>query len=124
MCRRDNTEPMRLESQPGDTAAAEPLYVAKEILLDNTAVQSATFDKNRLGYPEIKISLTDAGRKQFAEITRQHIHQRLAIIIDGKLWMAPVVETPVTDGKADITGTFSDEEGKSLTEKINEAASL
>ena len=120
----DNTEPMRLESQTGATAQAATLYVAKEVLLDHTAVQSATFDKNKQGYPEIKVSFTDTGRKQFAEITRQHIHQRLAMVIDGKLWMAPVVQTEITGGKANVTGTFSDEEGKALAEKINETAKL
>jgi hypothetical protein len=94
----DNTEPMRLQSQKGVTGSAEPLYVAKEILLDHKAVQSATFDKNSRGYPEIEVSFTDAGRKQFAEITRQHMHQRLAIVIDGKLWMAPVVQAEIIEG--------------------------
>ncbi len=106
----DNTEPMRLESETGATAQAATLYVAKEVLLDNTAVQSATFDKNKLGYPQIEVSFTDTGRKQFAEITRQHIHQRLAMVIDGKLWMAPVIQTEISEGKANVTGTFSDEE--------------
>jgi hypothetical protein len=117
----DNTEPMRLESRTGATEPAETLYVAKEVLLDNAALQSATFEKNKLGYAEIDVAMTDAGRKQFAEITGDHLHQRLAVVIDGKLWMAPVVQAPITEGKAMVTGSFSDEEGKNLTAKINEA---
>jgi beta-lactamase regulating signal transducer with metallopeptidase domain len=116
----DNTEPMRLESGTG-SAQAQTLYLTKEVLLDHTALESATFNKNRLGYPEIDVSLTKAGGKQFAEITQQHLHEKLAIVIDGKLWMAPVVQTPITGGKAQITGSFSDDEGKELVAKINEA---
>jgi hypothetical protein len=118
----DNTEPMRLTSQNGSSENVETPYVAKEILLDHTAVQAATFDTSKQGYPEIGITLTDTGRKRFAEITRQHLHQRLAMVIDGKLWMAPVVQTEITGGKAVVTGGFSDDEAKDLTAKINDAA--
>jgi hypothetical protein len=91
-------------------------------LLDHTAIQSATFDHNRLGYPEIEIAMTGAGARQFAEITRQHLHQRLAMVIDGKLWVAPVVQTEITEGKASITGAFSDDVAKDLVARINAAA--
>jgi preprotein translocase subunit SecD len=107
---------------PPPQTKEESLYVAKEVLLDQSAVQSATFGKSPQGYAEIGITLTDAGRKQFAEITREHLHQRLAMVIDGKLWMAPVVQEPITAGKATITGGFSDEEAKDLIAQINEAA--
>jgi preprotein translocase subunit SecD len=97
------------------------LYVAQEVLLDHTAIQSAWLGKSGQAYPSIEISLTDSGRKQFAEITRQHLHQRLAIVLDGKLWMAPVVQSPITEGKASVTGSFSEDEASALVEKINAA---
>jgi preprotein translocase subunit SecD len=97
------------------------MYVAKAVLLDQAAVESASVDYSPQGYSEIKVSLTDAGRKQFAEITRQHLHQRLAMVIDGKLWMAPVVQAEITEGKMQVTGSFSQEAARDLVAKINEA---
>ena len=82
---------------------------------------SAKSSKNRMGYQEIEITFTDAGRKQFADITRQHIHERLAMVIDGKLLAAPMTQAEITEGKAEITGTFSEVEAKTLTAKINQA---
>ena len=117
----DNAEPMRLVSRNGSSEHAESLYVAKAVLLDQTAIQSAWPDKSPQGYSKIMISLTDTGGKQFAEITRQHLHQRLAMVIDGKLWMAPVVQSEITEGKVQITGSFSEEEAKALIAKITEA---
>jgi beta-lactamase regulating signal transducer with metallopeptidase domain len=117
----DNAEPMRTVSQAGSSEHAESLYVAKTVLLDQTAIQSARLSKNLQGNSVIEISLTDAGRKQFAEITRQHIHQRLAMVIDGKLWMAPTIQTEITEGIAQVTGSFSEEEATTLVAKINGA---
>jgi beta-lactamase regulating signal transducer with metallopeptidase domain len=121
----DNTEPMRLQMKAGVSAQAQTLYLTKEVLLDHTAIESATFRRSEQGFSMIDVSFTKAGAKQFAEITRQHVHEKLAVVIDGKLWMAPVINDPITGrkagGKAQITGSFSDEEGKELAAKINEA---
>ena len=35
--------------------------------------------------------------------------------------MDPVIKDPITEGKASVTGSFSDEEAKNLTAKLNEA---
>ena len=118
------TESMTNEFQNGSAStvrAAEVLNVEKAILLDQSAVFSAKFSKNRMGHQEIEITFTDAGRKQFADITREHIHERLAMVIDGKLLAAPVIQAEITEGKAEITGTFSEIEAKTLTAKINQA---
>ena len=117
----DNTEPMRLVSRNGASERVETLYVAKAILLDQTCIESAGVDKSPQGYSNIEISLTDTGKQQFAEITRQHLHQRLGIVIDGKLWMAPVVQSEITEGKVQISGSFSESEAQALTAKISDA---
>ena len=119
-----NAEPMGLESKNGNNTSVETVYVDKEVLLDNTAIHSAKLDKNQFGSPEIEISMTDSGARKFAEITRAHVNQRLAIVMDGKLWMAPMVNMPITEGKAKISGSFSDEEAKALVAEINDVAKL
>ena len=81
----DNTEPMRLVSKPGSTAPAETMYVAKEILLDQSAIQSAQVVKSQQGNPQIEVSFSDAGGTKFAHVTGQHLKQRLAMVIDGRL---------------------------------------
>jgi beta-lactamase regulating signal transducer with metallopeptidase domain len=119
----DDTEAMTNEFQNGSTArAAEVLNLQKTVLLDQTALKSAKLSKDQRGFPEIDLTFTDAGRKQFAEVTRQHLHQRLAIVIDGKLCSAPVIASEISGGKANINGNFSQEEAQTLTAKLNAAA--
>jgi preprotein translocase subunit SecD len=118
----DNTEPMRLASAPGAPERTESLYVAKEVLLDQNSIQSARLGRTGQEFQTIEVSLTDAGRNQFAKITREHLHQRLAIVIAGKLWMAPVIQTEIPGGQIQITGAFGRDEAGALVAEINEAA--
>jgi hypothetical protein len=70
---------------------------------------------------EISINFTDDGTKRLAEVTGKHVGERLAIVIDGKLYSAPRINTPITGGKAEITGNFTKEEARDLATKINGA---
>ena len=100
----------------------EILNVDKAVLLDNTAIQSARQDKNRFGNQEIEITFTEAGRKRFAEITRQHVHQQLAIIMDEEVLAAPRIQMEIDEGVAKISGVFREDEARDLAVKINQVA--
>ena len=109
--------------RPGaDAQATETLYVQKKVLLDQTDLKSASVITNQpAGKPRIQITLTDAGAKRFAKVTHQNIGKRLAIIIDGRLYSAPTIKTEIRDGKAQITGNFSEQEANDLAAKINQS---
>jgi len=66
------------------------------------------------GFPDVKINFNKEGAVKFEEITRQNIHKRLAIVLDGVVKSAPVIQTRIPDGKARITGRFTTEEAKEL----------
>ncbi|HZL41892.1 MAG TPA: hypothetical protein VFD66_01275, partial [Verrucomicrobiae bacterium] len=100
----------------------QPLYVQKEVMLDQTAVQSAQVFRDALGRPQVEFTLTDAGRKRFAEVTRQHIGKRLAIVIDGRVQSAPWIRSEITGGKGVIEGNFFDREAQELASRLNNAA--
>ena len=97
------------------------LNIQKTVLLDQTALKSARSSTNALGQQVIAITFTDTGAKRFAEVTRQNIHKRLAIIIDGQLREAPVINMEISGGKAEISGRFSKQEAKDLAKKISDA---
>ncbi len=56
----------------------------------------------------------DAGAKIFEEITAKYVKHRLAIILDGTLYSAPVIQERIEGGNAQITGSFTLEEAKDL----------
>jgi hypothetical protein len=115
----DNTESVT------NSASNENLYVQKTPLLDYTAIRSAnvTTDPNT-GTPQIEVEFSDEGKDLFAQVTREHLNQRLAIVLNGQLYAAPVIRSEITGGKAVVTGNFTEEEARALAARIGEAITL
>ncbi|WP_456476323.1 protein translocase subunit SecD [Oceanithermus sp.] len=59
---------------------------------------------DRFNRPEVALEFTPEGAKKFADLTRNNIGRRLAIVLDGTIYSAPNIKTAITDGKAVITG--------------------
>ncbi len=72
--------------------------------------------------PIIALEMNEAGRELFAQITKDHVQEVLAIFIDEVPIMTPVIATPILDGKAVINGEFSIEEAKKLAIQLNAGA--
>lgn len=62
----------------------------------------------------VAIEFTDEGAKKFADLTASNVGHKISILLDGEVLTAPVVNEPITGGKAVITGSRSLEEAKSL----------
>ena len=70
--------------------------------------------RGNLGEPQIDFQLNDDGAKRFGEVTRNNIGQRLAIILDGELYSAPTIQSPIETGNGQITGHFMVEQAQEL----------
>jgi hypothetical protein len=110
-----NSEPMSISN---GVDQVEVVNLQKKVLLDQTAIKSAKVVKDNLGHPQIAINFTESGREQFAEVTRENIGKRLAIVIDGRVYSAPVVMSEISGG-ANITGSFSEQEAEELAKRLN-----
>jgi len=101
---------------------SETLYVKKTPVLDYNSIAAAVVKTNAAtGAAEIDVEFSDQGREQFANITKENINKRLAIVLGGQVYSAPVIRSEITGGKAQISGQFSREEAEELAAKINEA---
>ncbi|MCX6922660.1 MAG: hypothetical protein NT154_05510 [Verrucomicrobia bacterium] len=110
----------------GGQTNQQVLYVEKKVLLDQNDIQSAKVVLSQpagqsSSHPEIAITFSDTGRKRMAEVTRQNIGKRLAIIIDGQVYSAPVIRSEISGGKATISGSFDRQEADNLCKKISQA---
>ena len=72
--------------------------------------------------PEVQLQFNSEGKKLFAEITERNVGKRVAIYLDGMPISIPVVNEPITDGKAVISGSFSIDEAKTLVQRLNAGA--
>jgi SecD/SecF fusion protein len=55
------------------------------------------------GEPLIEFEFNSDGAEKFADLTENHINDRLAIVLDGQLYSAPVIQTRIA-GRGQITG--------------------
>lgn len=72
--------------------------------------------------PLVSLEFNDEGKKIFAEITEDNVGKVIAIFLDGVPISMPVVREPITDGRAQISGNFSIEEGRELVRNLNYGA--
>ena len=116
----------QLGIHPARTASAEGLqvmrdrhsgvrlWVAPQAALTEADVQQAEMAFTPAGEPAVVLTLNDAGRATLAELTRRHLGQPLAFVVDGELRLAPIVEEPVLDGRVALTGFDSLQEAQAL----------
>jgi len=64
--------------------------------------------------PYVSITFDKTGARQFGKITGANVGKRLAIVLDGVVYSAPVIREKISGGRAQITGAFTDEEARDL----------
>ena len=67
-----------------------------------------------LGQAVVNLQTTDEGVRLFRRVTGAHVGERLAIVLDGAVYMAPTIQVKIMDGRSQITGLASEEEAKDL----------
>ena len=72
--------------------------------------------------PEVQLQFDSEGKDLFGEITGRNVGKKVAIYLDGMPISIPVVNEPITDGKAVISGNFSIDEAKLLVQRLNAGA--
>lgn len=94
-----------------------------DVILTGQDVKQATAVRNaETGKPEVSLELNEAGQEKFAEATGKYQGQAISIYMDDEVLTSPTVQSKITDGKAVITGSKSDDEAKSLAALISAGA--
>lgn len=84
--------------------------------------RSDVFFNPNTGEPEVQLQFDGEGKDLFGEITSRNVGKKVAIYLDGMPISIPVVNEPITDGKAVISGNFSLPEAKTLVQRLNAGA--
>ena len=79
------------------------------------AVVQVGLDTNRPNTPGVSLTFTGEGSHDFSRITGANVGRRLAIVLDGKVQMAPTIIDKIPHGRASITGNFDFDESKILS---------
>ena len=74
------------------------------------------------GQPIISFRFDPLGAKQFGQITTDNVGKPFAIVLDGKVLSAPVIQEPILGGSGQITGHFTVEETTSMAALLRSGA--
>ena len=103
--------------QPGGGEPKVEQFIVKkraENGLQGDLVSSAYMGRDRMGGPDINFRMNSDAAKRFGEVTTAEVGHRLAIILDGELYSAPNIQSPITGGEGEITGNFTLQEAQQL----------
>jgi preprotein translocase subunit SecD len=78
-----------------------------------------TLDENNL--PAVSFSLNQEGARKFGTATEQNIGRQLAIILDNRVFSAPVVQSRISD-EGRISGSFTQQEAQDLSLTLRSGA--
>ena len=92
-----------------DSQDANKKYLVKQIpILTGSQVidASVAFDQ-QTNQPIINFKLNSFGAKLFGDFTSKSIGKRLAVVLDGKVFSAPVIRERIGGGSGQISGSFT-----------------
>ncbi|GAB4526386.1 MAG: protein translocase subunit SecD [Parvularculaceae bacterium] len=95
------------ELLPSDNPA-EPYVLIRsraDITGDMLTGASAGPAQDQVGF-QVNFQMDTRGARRFADITRENVGRRFAIVLDGRVISAPVIQSPIPGGSGRITGNF------------------
>lgn len=115
----EKTEELRLLGDLKRGGILEALHVQKASLLDETAVESVdVVNDAKAGSWGIAFQFTESGGRRFAELTGGAKGRKLAIVIDRKLYAAPVITGEIAGGRAVIQANWPEQVTRGLAANI------
>jgi len=105
---------LRADKSTGERNSSPYLLKDKSLLtgasLETAKVQIA----DRFGDVTVSLTFNSQGSVDFERITGENVRKRLAIVLDGVVHSAPVIQEKISGGNAQITGNFTMEEARDL----------
>ncbi len=107
----------QLPVQAGDQEFYQLYYVYREAGLTGGVITKARADIGALGssaasQPVVNVAMNNEGAKSWARMTGANVGRRVALVLDKKVHMAPVIRNKIPNGATVIEGMESMEEAK------------
>ena len=86
----------------------QKVVVQRRVMLSGDRLTDASqgYDQ-QTGAPVVDFRLDSVGARQFADITRQYVGHRFAIVLDKQVITDPVIQSVIPGGSGFITGNFT-----------------
>ncbi len=107
-----------------DVAINEP-YLLKDVpILDGSMLTDASVGYSQSNQPVINFELNSQGAKIFGDFSGKSVGKRMAIVLDNKVYSAPVINERIGGGKGQISGNFTQQEAHDIAIALRSGALL
>jgi preprotein translocase subunit SecD len=117
-------EPSNMEVVQGqgkEPGKPEFFLVRKEAVITGRDLKNARAGVGRNNEPIVQFSLNPQGAEKFRRETGKNVGRQLAIVLDGSVASAPVIQSQIA-GEGEITGRFSAQEVDELAKVLRAGA--
>ncbi|MBP5485167.1 MAG: protein translocase subunit SecD [Alphaproteobacteria bacterium] len=97
-----------------------PVYSRVEVSGESLKDSQADFDQNNM--PVVTTVFDATGARRFAKLTTEHVNERFAIVLDGKVLSAPTIRETIPGGRGQISGGFTLQGAKDLAVLLRSGA--
>ena len=96
------------------------MFVEPSFVLVLSDVQDVSYT-DMDGYPGLQFHFTPEGSKKLADATRARVGERLAVFVNNALFTAPIIQGPILNGEAVLTGAYSEAQLRDCVRQIDAA---
>ena len=105
---------VREDPQTRRTTKTPYLLIKRPVLTGAYLTDAKVQIDSQYNEPYVAIKFDKKGAQIFEKITEENVKKRLAIVLDNKVYSAPVIQEKISGGEARITGRFTPEEARDL----------
>jgi preprotein translocase subunit SecD len=105
------------KSVPGPYPAKTDIWISPEAALTNADLARAWPQPDGDAF-SVGFLLTEEGALKLARLTKSHVGEFVAVMLDGRVVSAPKIMAEITGGRAFIQGKLNGEEARSIAEGI------
>ena len=102
-----------------DNREVLPIYFIKKpggrAPLEGDVITDAANDYDETGRPEVTMNMNASGARKWAALTAANVGRPVAILLDNLVYTAPNVQNEITGGRSSITGQFTVEDTKDMS---------
>jgi preprotein translocase subunit SecD len=100
----------------GAATAQVPYVLESRTLMTGEYITDARVrPSQQLQGPYVELILNTTGARLFEQVTAANVKRRMAIVLDNKVYSAPVIQERIGGGRASITGSFDIKEARDLS---------
>jgi preprotein translocase subunit SecD len=113
---------LEIVSGQGDEPGQPSYYlVRREAVITGRDLKTARVGVDQNNAPSVDFTLTPVGADKFKRETGRNVGRRLAIILDGSVTSAPVIQGQISD-RGQISGRFTTQEADELSKVLRAGA--